>query len=290
MANQFINLLGKDYNDPTTFGVKAIDDKFAIGIASVVTKEHKRHNWANNEDATGIWTNGDVTIAMVADAHWGYVASQEAVLRFPNVFQKKYVELAGKDVRQVYLEAILDLCDNELLDLGKRSGVSYGLNFMQQEQFDSSNSQFYSVIKIDGKHYFVGLGDCLCAIVGADSLTNVESQNIAYGEVGGLSPRNYMRMSRNEGGLAKDANIHFDDPLVRKGVDVKELNVNPGDTIFMCTDGYTLDNPARGFTLSQAFYKKTAKQGIDLIMEEIIKKIPVTVIILQFVLLKYNKK
>lgn len=54
MAVQFIKLLGKDYSDPATFGVVSIDDKSAIGIASVVTKEQKSHNWANNEDAAGI--------------------------------------------------------------------------------------------------------------------------------------------------------------------------------------------------------------------------------------------
>lgn len=273
MSDQFIKLFGKDYGEPTTFGVDSIDDKFAIGLASVVTTKQKRHNWANNEDATGIWTNGGISIAMVADAHWGYIASQEAVLRFPDVFLRKYESLTGKDVRQIYLEAILELCETELNKVGKKSGVSYGKDFIGQEIFDDSSSQFYSVVKIGGKYYFVGLGDCSCAIVGSNSLTNIESQNVVYGALGSaLGPRNYMRMSQNEEGLAREANLHFDDPLVRKGVDVKVLQVNPGDTIFMCSDGYPIDNQARGFTLSQAFYGKTAKQGIDLIMNQIMEK------------------
>ena len=86
MPNQFITLLGKDHDDPSKFVVESINDNLAISIASVVSKEAKSHNWANNEDATGIYRKGDTTIAMVADAHWGYVAAQEAVLRFPKIF------------------------------------------------------------------------------------------------------------------------------------------------------------------------------------------------------------
>lgn len=109
MSNQFITLLGKDHDDPSNVAVESIGDDLAVGISSVVSKEAKSHNWANNEDATGIWRKGNVTIGMVADAHRGYVASQEAVLRFPEIFMKRY-DPNGKDIRQSHLESVIDLC------------------------------------------------------------------------------------------------------------------------------------------------------------------------------------
>jgi serine/threonine protein phosphatase PrpC len=272
MARQFITLLGKDYADPSTFGFMAIGDDAAIGIASIVTKKDKEHNLANNEDAAGILEDDKISIGMVADAHWGNVASQEAILRFPELFLRKQKELAGSDIRQVYLEAVLELCEKELPGIGRRSGVTHGTNRLQQIVYDESNSQFYSVIKVDRKYYFVGLGDCSCAIIDRHSICKVNSPNIAYGAVGSiLSPRNYMRRSINEEGLARDVKLRFDDPLVRKGVDVQQLSVTSGDVIFICTDGYPIMSQTRGITLQEIFCHRTINQGLSQIMDQVMQ-------------------
>lgn len=272
MSDQFIKLLGKDHDDPTRFAVESIDDNLAISIASVVSKEAKEHNWANNEDATGIYRGDVVTIAMVADAHWGYVASQEAVLRFPGIFMNEY-EPGKKDIKQSYLEAILKLCE-DLTGVGKKSGVSYGKRH-GQEVIDDSCSQFHSVIEIDGKHYFVGIGDCSCNIITSDSMREIESRNRFFSYVGtGLSPRQYMRNTPHEAGLSRDAEVHFNDPLVRNAVDIQELNVSSGDIIFMHTDGYypiISKTSKEDFTLPELFRNKSVRQGLNVIMDEVIE-------------------
>lgn len=155
--------------------------------------------------------------------------------------------------------------------VGKSSGVTHGKRFGQPAKDDSS-SQFYSVIGIDGNYSFVGLGDCLCSIITPDSMRSVPPKNISYGFVGThLSPRKYMRNHPHEEGLPRDAKLDFDDPLVRKGVDVQELAVSKGGIIFMCSDGYALERRGRDFTLDQAFHDRTVKDGVDDIMKEVLK-------------------
>lgn len=229
-------LFGKDHPDPQEYFVDAISDDVGIGIASVVPKEHKSHNWANNEDAVGFYEGDRVRIMMTADAHWGYVASQEAVLQFPGIFNENLKD--GKDIRQSYLESCLKLCE-DLAGVGQRSGVSHGKNFMGQDVRDDSVSQFHSVVNIGREYYFVGMGDCLTHVISQEGNKRIKTIGRNQSFVGShLNPRQYMRPSDYDAGLDRDAEIRFDDPLVRKGVDVVQLSVRKGDLIFMSTDGY----------------------------------------------------
>ena len=80
-----------------------------------------------------------------------------------------------------------------------------------------------------------------------------------------------MRHTSQGSGLSRDAEAHYNNPLVRRGVDVQELNVSKGDIIFLCTDGYNPERPGRGFNLSKAFQGKSVGQGLNTIMAEVIE-------------------
>ena len=265
-------LLGKYHLDTERFATDFINDSLAIGITPVITE--KKHNWGGNEDACGINQKENIRMGMVADAHWGYVASQEAVLRFPDIFFSHYeTHKDEKDPRQIYLESIIELCDN-LDGVGRKSNVSYRTSIPGMSKPDSSVSQFYSVVNAGGNYYFVGLGDCVCHIITPQDVTRVNSQNDFFGHVGSLSPRNFMRNSNSEGGLSKTDLIEFDNPLVRKGLDVQVLNVKAGDVIFMHSDGYSMaKSQTRLGPFSEFFNRRSLSEALDNIMLDVIQNV-----------------
>ncbi len=102
-------LLGKDHPDPKSFKVIGLYQDMALGISSVVPKEVKTHNLINNEDACGVYENDfpGLTLSMIADSHDGYVASHEAILRFPEFLMSRFdFHNEMKNVKEIQLIGI----------------------------------------------------------------------------------------------------------------------------------------------------------------------------------------
>lgn len=245
-------LLGKDHDDPERYAVEVLDQDTAIGIASVVRKEQKPHNWFNNEDAVGVYRDKDIAILMVADAHLGRFTSEQAVLTFSGFFKEAFERLKRNDIAQAYLEAVVRL--------------SYDLNKRRNATGDGSNTQFHSFIAYGRQYYSVGIGDCYRALISGDTLTIIPSQN-SHITLGGTTVNGYMKPNKNAAGLERDAVMHYDDPIVRNGVDVTQIPAKPGDVVFLCSDGFPLKDRK---DLPQLFKTKDVAEAVQEIMADVL--------------------
>lgn len=261
-------LLGKDHADPMQFASLATDDdKLAIAIASVVTKEAKRHSFADNEDVVGVVAEPAYKIMMVADAYYGYVASHEAVLRFPRHFAERFARRTSEPIEQVYLEAVLSLSVELLGVVGLPSGVTYGLDAFQRVITDRSVTQFYSVVIFEGHYYLCGLGNCACHILRSSTLTRVSSESAGMDGFGVLTPYLYMTPDQHTAGREIGSPVKFDDPIVCNGAHVQRLQVLPGDIVLLSSDGLKLDDKiTTGRLLQGLFHGKTMQLGLDMIL------------------------
>ncbi len=262
-------LLGKDHPDPTKYQVQSLDQSAAISIASVVTVKQKSHNLANNEDASGIYRDEKKTIMMVADAHWGYNASHEAVLRFPNCLEKNSTQADSLKIafEQVYLNAIMELS----LDLQKSRPRSS--ERITPDGASASNTQFHSFVQVGQEYYWVGMGDCYSAVIRDDSIEVLTSKN-SHITLGSLIPNIFMRPDRNAAGLELTAVMDYDNPLVRNGIDVRKLDLHQNDIFFMCSDGFKINDSTikKRFNLPQLFKEKAVPDVLDYLLDTIIKE------------------
>ncbi len=246
-------LFGREHDDPKRFEVLESPAGFtALAIASVVVKEQKSHNRVNNEDAAGYYFDDQLQIWMVADAHDGYVASEQAVVRFPLAMRTRLAARVDEPFEQLYLEALLALA-TDMRDVGRCSGVTYGERF-GQPVVDTSVTQFTSVIRVSGQYYACSLGDSRLSVLRGTELMPVRVESLGYGALGsGLTPYRYMRVDQNAENIPDGTPVRFDDPLVRKGADIKRLDVSPGDVLLLWTDGLKFDSPTAGTRLQQVF-------------------------------------
>ena len=263
-------LHGIDHGDPNSYYLETFDDEMAIGLASVVTTEEKRHNWTNNEDSCGISRTQDFRIASVADAHWGARASQEAVKGFPEAVVQN-ISMQTQDIRQALLEVVLRYGDE--VETILRSTVTKYLSpsLLSPEKKDASTTQFWSVINTQGKYFLVGLGDCGLQIISQDTQTQAASVkqvltgNEWYGDFGRFSPRHKIECDfyKISSKLEKTPPV-IDNPVVKGVVNIVELSVKPGDILLLHSDGFPVAREKE--KLTALFRERTLRQGLEDIM------------------------
>lgn len=297
MTEKLTLLLGNDHPEPKAIKVVSLSEDIAIGISSVVDKSMKTHNLVNNEDACGVYINDELNIllAMVADSHSGYVASHEAVKRFPEILTESLKDRAEDDIRQAYLDSVLSLSANLLL-VGRKSGVTYPGEY--HAQGDISASTFFSVLKFNGKFYAIGCGDSYTAII-RDASVNIMRPNCVnflgytnliqkikeefyqydnkfraisekYQEkikadrdkVNELCDQEQeeMRKFDQEYTSSPLPLLDFNSDHVRNVIRVHEIPVISGDVIFQCTDGIELDRKRYDKIAPSDFITRAFKQ------------------------------
>ncbi len=265
-------LLGIDHPEPKKYQVISVDQTIALGISSVVPKEEKTHNLINNEDAAAVVQipELEITLAMVADSHDGYVASHEAVKLFPEFLLKTGIKQADTEeqIKQKYVDALILLSDT-LPNIISSSKIIYERKNVHPIG-DHSSTTFMSVLKIASNYYYLGTGDSFFARIRDNQLKIGASGRNFIGSNDGLSIKliennpEYKRLEKmiedqaNRNGYDYDApgikelsiqrNVMYSMKLpstytldyVAQILPVRKLDVQTGDTLLLCTDGYDL--------------------------------------------------
>jgi serine/threonine protein phosphatase PrpC len=217
--SQRITIFGRDHDAKGEIFLESLDSlPVTLGTSAGTTAKP-------NEDAVGVSVQGSEMVLAIADGHWGREASEIAVSKAVELIGPESLHMPKNEPRE-RLFSLFDEINSQLYDMAPSASAST----------TPETTLVVGLIREmeDGKFlYWASFGDSYIFLLRKEMIKQLNSLNARWlGYLSKLSEKNEVRAVLMKTLVDKTRYVGVDG-----GLETGMEKLEPGDILFLCTDG-----------------------------------------------------